>query len=86
MPTITEGGFELVVSNWRGLMARPGLTPDAEQALVDLVTQAHDSADWKDVLAKQGWDDTFLTGSGFDTFLTDEEARVRTILSEIGLT
>ena len=85
VPTITESGFDLVVSNWRGLMARPGMEPDAKADLVDLVTRAHDTQDWKDVLGKNGWDDTFLTGSAFDTFLVDEEKRVRTVLQEIGL-
>jgi len=86
VPTITEAGFEVVVSNWRALMARPGMAADAEADLVELVTKAHDSSDWQDVLAKQGWDDTFLTGPEFATFLADEEKRVRTILEEIGLT
>ncbi|MET0695177.1 MAG: tripartite tricarboxylate transporter substrate-binding protein [Propionibacteriaceae bacterium] len=86
VPTITEAGYEVVVSNWRGLMARPDMSAEAEADLVELVTQAHDSTDWQDVLAKQGWDDTFLTGPEFATFLADEETRVRTILEEIGLT
>jgi putative tricarboxylic transport membrane protein len=85
VPTITEAGFDVVVSNWRGLMGHPGMAADARADLVDLVTRAHDTPDWKDVLAKNSWDDTFLTGSGFDTFLTAEEKRVRTVLEEIGL-
>jgi putative tricarboxylic transport membrane protein len=85
VPTITEGGFDLVVSNWRGLMSHPQMAADAKTDLVDLVTRAHDTQDWKDVLDKNGWDDTFITGAAFDTFLADEEKRVRTVLQEIGL-
>jgi putative tricarboxylic transport membrane protein len=85
VPTITEAGFDVVVSNWRGLMTHPGMGADAKRDLVDLVTRAHDTPDWKDVLTKQGWDDTFLTGTAFDTFLAEEETRVRTVLREIGL-
>lgn len=86
VPTISEAGFDVVVSNWRALMTHPSITPEAESDLVALVTQAHDSPDWKDILSKNGWDDTFLTGPEFDTFLVDEQTRVQGILKEIGLT
>jgi putative tricarboxylic transport membrane protein len=85
VPTITEAGFDVVVSNWRALMSHPQMGADAERDLVDLVTKAHDSQEWKDVLTKNGWDDTFLTGPRFATFLAEEEKRVRTVLEEIGL-
>jgi putative tricarboxylic transport membrane protein len=86
VPTITEAGFDVVVSNWRGVMARPGLGAEARSDLLDLVTRAHASDEWKDVLAKNGFDDVFLTGDDFATFLTEEEQRVQAILSDIGLT
>ena len=85
VPTITEAGFDVVVSNWRALMTHPQMAPDPKRDLVDLVTRAHDTQEWKDVLAKNGWDDTFLTGAEFEKFLADEEQRVRTVLKEIGL-
>ena len=37
------------------------------------------------MLTKNGWDDLFLPGEAYATFLTEEENRVRTILEEIGL-
>ena len=37
------------------------------------------------MLTKNGWDDLFLPGEGYAAFLAEEENRVRTILSEIGL-
>lgn len=85
IPTITEAGFDVVVSNWRGLMTHPGIGPEPKAALVQLVTQMHDNPAWADILTKNGFDDTFLTGPEFDTFLIEEETRVRGILKEIGL-
>lgn len=85
VPTITEAGYDVVVSNWRGLMTHPGIAEGPKAALVDLVTQMHDSPEWADILTKNGFDDTFLTGAEFDTFLAEEEKRVRGILEEIGL-
>jgi putative tricarboxylic transport membrane protein len=86
VPTITEAGYDVVLSNWRGLMSHPRLTAEARTALTDLVTRAHDSPEWRDVLAKNGFDDVFLAGEDFGTFLTEEEKRVQAILTDLGLT
>jgi putative tricarboxylic transport membrane protein len=85
VPTMTEAGSDVVLSNWRGLMARPGMEEQARTDLLALVTQAHDTPEWKDILAKNGWDDLYLTGDDYGKFLAEEETRVRTIFSEIGL-
>ncbi|SDT31029.1 putative tricarboxylic transport membrane protein [Friedmanniella luteola] len=86
VPTIAEAGYDVVLSNWRGLMSHPGLTAEARTALTDLVTRAHDTPEWRDVLAKNEFDDVFLAGEPFATFLSEEELRVQAILSDIGLT
>ncbi len=86
VPTMTEAGYDVVLSNWRGLMSHPQLSPEARTDLTDLVTRAHDSPEWRDVLAKNGFDDLYLTGDDFGTFLTEEEQRVQKVLAEIGLT
>jgi putative tricarboxylic transport membrane protein len=86
VPTISEAGLDVTVTNWRGLMARPGMDPAAQTDLIDLVTQAHDTADWKDILTKNGFDDEFLPGPDYARFLADEQQRVTAILDRIGLT
>ena len=80
VPTMTEAGSDVVLSNWRGLMTHPGMAEDAQADLLDLVTRAHDTPEWEEVLTKNGWDDLFLPGEEYATFLTEEETRVRTIL------
>jgi putative tricarboxylic transport membrane protein len=85
VPTITEAGFEVTVSNWRGLMSHPQQTEAATTDLIGLVTKAHATKEWQEILTKNGFDDLFLTGAEYDTFLTDEEQRVRNILAEISL-
>ena len=67
------------------MVAPPDLPADQKQGLIDLVTKMHDSQQWKDALAKNGWDDTFMAGDEFATFLTTEQARVKTIITELGL-
>jgi putative tricarboxylic transport membrane protein len=45
----------------------------------------HDSDEWAEALANNGWDDLLLTGDDYGRFLAEEEARVREILVQIGL-
>ena len=85
VPTLKEAGFDLVVSNWRGLMTHPGISEQALADLTELVQHAHDTPEWRDVLGKQGWDDEFQTGADYGRFLAAEEQRVSTILRQIGL-
>jgi putative tricarboxylic transport membrane protein len=45
----------------------------------------HDSQQWKDALAQNGWTDAFITGEEFGAFITSENQRVGDVLSELGL-
>jgi len=84
-PTLKEAGIDLVFTNWRGLVAPPGISAEDKQTLIDLVTKMHDTQEWKDTLAKQGWTDAFISGDEFDAFLTTENERVAGVLGELGL-
>jgi putative tricarboxylic transport membrane protein len=86
VPTISEAGYEVEVSNWRGVLAHPGMEPEATEKLITLITQMHASEQWREALAKNGWEDQFQTGAAFGTFLASEQTRVQAILQEIGLT
>jgi putative tricarboxylic transport membrane protein len=85
-PTLTDEGIDLTFSNWRGIVAPPGLTDDQTQRFVDMITEMHDSDAWQQVLEDQGWTDAFLAGDEFGSFLDEESQRVQGVLSELGLT
>jgi putative tricarboxylic transport membrane protein len=84
-PTLKEQGVDLEFSNWRGWVAPPELSDSDKQALADLVTKLHDSQQWKDALAKQGWTDAFLAGDEYASFLKAEDQRVGDVLGKLGL-
>jgi putative tricarboxylic transport membrane protein len=84
-PTLKEQGVDLVFSNWRGIVAAPGLSDAKKKELVDLVTKLHGSKEWKDALARKGWTDAFVAGDEFGTFLKSESDRVAGVLGELGL-
>jgi putative tricarboxylic transport membrane protein len=84
-PTITEGGYDVELINWRGVVAPKGLSAEAKDRLVDVVTKLHDTKEWKDQLAKNGWTDTFLAGDEFASYIKDQEETTNTVLKDLGL-
>jgi putative tricarboxylic transport membrane protein len=85
-PTLKDEGVDLTFTNWRGVVAAPGITEEETKRFVDMMTEMHDSDAWKKVLEDQGWTDAFVTGDEFSSYLTDESKRVQSVLSELGLT
>lgn len=84
-PTLTEEGVDLVFTNWRGVLAAPGITKVERASLIAAVTKMHASDGWKKVLEANGWTDAFITGDKFGTFLTAQDTRVATVLKSLGL-
>jgi putative tricarboxylic transport membrane protein len=84
-PTLKEAGLNVELTNWRGFVAPPGLDDAAKKSLTDLVTKMHDSQPWKDAVAKNGWIDSFQTGQQFADYLNAEQAKVKTIIAELGV-
>jgi putative tricarboxylic transport membrane protein len=84
-PTLTGEGINLTFTNWRGVVAPPGITKEETQRFVDAFTEMHDSDAWQQVLKDQGWTDAFITGDEFGSFLGTESERVQGVLSGLGL-
>ena len=85
VPTIQDEGIDLAVTNWRGVIAPGGISDEERQALIDLVTELHDSEAWTAQVEEKGWTDAFVAGDEFDAFLTDEIATTQETLRTIGL-
>ena len=85
-PTITDAGYDVVLENWRGVMGPADLSDADRQAVVNLITEMHDSDAWQAALEENGWSDFFQAGDEFEAFLAEERTRVEAVLSEIGLT
>ena len=84
-PTLTEAGVDLVFTNWRGVLAPPDISAAQRDYLTDLLTEMHDTKEWKEALADNGWTDNFATGREFEEFLAEQDARVADTLKELGL-
>ncbi|MDX1886720.1 Bug family tripartite tricarboxylate transporter substrate binding protein [Mycolicibacterium sp. 120270] len=84
-PTLTESGINLTFANWRGVLAPPGISDDAKQAMVKVLEELHATQQWKEALVKNGWTDAFVTGAQFEQFLKEQDQRVSSTLTELGL-
>jgi putative tricarboxylic transport membrane protein len=84
-PTLKEAGINLTFANWRGVLAPPGISDDAKQAMVKILEELHATQQWKEALVKNGWTDAFVTGAQFEQFLKDQDQRVSSTLTELGL-
>ncbi|MEU2079828.1 tripartite tricarboxylate transporter substrate binding protein [Streptomyces sp. NPDC013489] len=84
-PTLREAGLDTEFTNWRGIVAPPGLSDAEREKLVTLVTELHDSPQWRESLKTHGWNDAFLPGDKFGTFLAEQDRRVGSVLKELGL-
>jgi putative tricarboxylic transport membrane protein len=85
VPTFKEQGVDLVLTNWRSVMAAPAITAAQKQTLADAIDKLAKSATWKDILKQKGWDDAYLSGDAFVTFLKQEQVRVSEVLKSVGL-
>ena len=84
-PTIVESGYDLVVPNWRGVMAPPDISDEDREAIVGMIEEMHATSEWQETLEANGWTDFFQTGEEYETFLDEENQRVRNVLGEMEL-
>jgi putative tricarboxylic transport membrane protein len=84
-PTLRDQGIDLEITNWRSVVAPPGLSADQKKVLTETIDKMVKSPAWQEVLKQKGWDDAYLSGDEFAAFLKAENARVREVLTSIGL-
>ncbi len=85
IPTFKEQGIDLVIANWRSVVAPPGITPEQRKTLSDAVEKMVKSDAWKEILKQKGWEDAYLGGDAFADFLKKETVRVTDVLKSVGL-
>ena len=84
-PSLSEAGIDLVFTNWRGVVAPPGITDEERDRLIGVFEEMHKTQEWKDALEANNWADAFETGDDFDAFLKEQDKQVQDTLGELGL-
>ncbi len=85
LPTLQESGVDVVITNWRGTFAPPGVRPEAMARLVALMQELHALPAWTEMLKTRDWADAFMVGDEFARFLDRDRAQTEAVLKEIGL-
>lgn len=85
VPTMTEQGYKVTLTNWRGFLGAPGITGDETSQLVEILQKTRDSAEWADALDRNKWTDVWLTGEEFAEFIKEDTSRIEKLLKELGL-
>ena len=83
--TIKEQGIDFVISNWRSVVAPPGITAEQKKVLLEAVDKMVKSPAWSEVLKQKGWESAYLAGDEFAAFLKSEQSRVSDVLKSVGL-
>ncbi|MDQ0635646.1 putative tricarboxylic transport membrane protein [Arthrobacter pascens] len=84
-PTLKESGIDLEFTNWRGMVAPPGISDADKAKLIAALEKMHGSNGWKEALKTHSWTDAFVTGDQFKSFLTEQDKRVADVLTKLGL-
>jgi putative tricarboxylic transport membrane protein len=84
-PALKEEGIDLVFTNWRGVVAPPGISAKERDRLIGVFQEMHDTQEWKDALKANSWADVFETGDDFGDFLKAQDKQVADTLGELGL-
>src|SRR5690349_15639811 len=85
VPTLKEQGMDVEIVNWRAVMAGPDITAEQRKTLTDTIEKVVKSKEWAEILKARGWEDYYLAGEPFKTFLKEEQGRVGDVLKSVGL-
>jgi putative tricarboxylic transport membrane protein len=84
-PTLKESGLDVETQNWRMVAGPPDLSDEAKADLVATVEQMVNSEQWQTILADKGWQNTFLAGADFETYLNSEIEKTTAVLTSLGI-
>lgn len=84
LPTLQELGYDVALTNWRGIVAPSGITEDERTELEAIVTEMVESPAWRDALERNRWTDTFMVGDEFSEYVTSETEFVNGIWTDLG--
>ena len=83
--TLKEQGVDLVYGNWRGVMATADLSEADRLNMVKVFDAMRGTATWQGYLKQYNWDDEWLAGKAFGSFLSKELPLVAGVIKDLGL-
>ena len=85
VPTLRESGVDVVVTQWRGVVAPRGIPPDAETVLVTAFRRLTESPAWARYLREHDLTPLYLAPEAFARHLEAEAERLARVLRDMGV-
>lgn len=84
-PTIKEEGVDLELTNWRMLVAPPGIDAAERERITEYVSKVLESPAWRENVERYDWQPFVKTGRELDDFVASEQRRVQRVVADLGL-
>ena len=83
--TFVSQGYDLVYGNWRGIMAPGDLSKADYLNFIKVIDIMHVSPSWKAQLVKNNWDNEFVAGTAFKSFLEKHIPEINGVMKGLGI-
>lgn len=84
VPTLKELGYDIELTNWRGIVGPPGISDEQKQELQAILAEVVETPQWRDAIERNQWTDRFLAGEEFERFIAEETSAVNDIWNDLG--
>ncbi|MGD7001620.1 tripartite tricarboxylate transporter substrate binding protein [Corynebacterium halotolerans] len=83
IPTLTEQGYDVTLTNWRAMFAPPGLSEEEIAALRELVDESVATPEWQAAVERNNWKSVPLEGPELEQFVAEETERIDQLFKEM---
>jgi putative tricarboxylic transport membrane protein len=83
--TFVSQGYDLVYGNWRGIMEPADLSAADRTNFIKVIDIMHASPAWAAQLKKNSWDNEFVAGNAFKTFLEKHIPEINGVMKGLGI-
>jgi tripartite-type tricarboxylate transporter receptor subunit TctC len=85
IPTCQSKGLDIHYTMLRGIMTAPGVSQDAVDYYVDLLKKVRATQEWKDYMAKGAFNQSWMTGDQFKSWLANAAETHQQLMEKAGL-
>lgn len=84
IPTMTEQGFDVTLTNWRALFAPPVASETELADFRELIEETTATKEWKSAVERNYWVEVPATGEEFTDFIESETEKIGSLIKEMG--
>lgn len=84
VPTLKELGYEVSFANWRGFFGPPKLPADKAVTFQQMLAKMYNTPEWEKVRTSRGWQNLYIPGDDFYTFLEKQEEVIGGMMRTLG--